>query len=153
MREGGPISYEPRPSRRSCPNPPPPHHPNLALIVASISKKTRFRGSPVQFATKLTTQLLLDVTASDTCVVILAGKSYFPEMLAAMSSHLLLEARAVAVRDHDDRHLLPAWGNSIFIDPQTRPLHAGEGDRRDARALTTRNHPEGRYYLMQRRAH
>jgi len=29
LREGGPISYQPRPSRSSSPNPPSPHHPNL----------------------------------------------------------------------------------------------------------------------------
>jgi len=49
----------------------------------------RFRGSPIRFATKITTRLLWDVTGSFTCVVICVEKSYFPEILDAMRLALL----------------------------------------------------------------
>ena len=40
----------------------------------------------------------------------------------------------------------------MFINLQTRALHASEGDKRDVRALLARNHPEGRYHPMKRHA-
>ena len=38
-------------------------------------------------------------------------------------------------------------GKTLFINSQTRPLHASERD-----TLTARHHPEGRYYPMTRHA-
>ena len=46
--------------------------------------KTRFRGSPIRFATKISAQLLWDVSGSDTCVVIFVWESFFPETIDAM---------------------------------------------------------------------
>ena len=42
----------------------------------------------------------------------------------------------------------PARGGKQFINSQTRPCHASEGNIRDVRASTARNHPEGRYFRM-----
>ena len=50
------------------------------------SWKTRWRGTPIRFATKITIQVLWDVTGSDTSVVIFVGKKYLSETLAAMKS-------------------------------------------------------------------
>ena len=52
------------------------------FIAASISE--RYGGSPIQFATKITTHLLWDVTGSFTCVVIFVARSYFSEILVRM---------------------------------------------------------------------
>ena len=38
-------------------------------------------------------------------------------------------------------------GGGSFINSQTRPLHANEENER---ALTSRNHPKGRFYPMER---
>ena len=40
----------------------------------------------------------------------------------------------------------------MFINSQTRPLHASEGESRDVRALAARNQSEGRYFRMKRHA-
>ena len=40
--------------------------------------------------TKFTTQLLWDVTGSDTCVLIFVGKSYFVETLAEIKSDMVV---------------------------------------------------------------
>ena len=48
--------------------------------------ETRFRGSPIQFATKIVTHLLWDVTGSFTCIANFVDIPYFWEILAAMRS-------------------------------------------------------------------
>jgi hypothetical protein len=46
-------------------------------FIAAIISQKKNRGSPIQFATKITTHLLWEVTGSCKCVVIFVEKLYF----------------------------------------------------------------------------
>jgi len=76
----------------------------------------RFRGSPVRFSMKITTQLLWVVTGSDTCEVIFVGKSYLPGILDPMRSRRgTFHAPFIASRyisgpfDRVEVHFTPLW--------------------------------------------
>ena len=70
----------------------------------------RFWGSPIRFATKITTHLLWGVTGSFTCVVIFVEKSYFLEILAAM--------KLVVVVTQARGNATPCW---LLIPPWPHP--------------------------------
>ena len=74
---------------------------------------TRFRGSPIRCATKITTQLLWDVTGIDPCELFFAGKSYLPEILDAMSSPSLLHTHSCSRALSFSRSLSPP--SSLFL--------------------------------------
>jgi hypothetical protein len=65
------------------------HDRNPVVTLEGVNRgeyfsEIRFRGSPIRFARKITTQLLWDVTGSFTCVVTFVERSYFSEILVRM---------------------------------------------------------------------